>query len=161
MYCVNVNIKIALPLFLWYPNYVFTCALTVTEAGWAISNKQLCYCARSNHGGATVVKYDIQLWKQQTDVPGQIMEEVDFVKIQICWDSNQKTIEMEPLKFVCFDSGCQCTSGSDVTMVHFPPVLFLWHQRVDKRPSGSILSKYWYSQIRNAVQFTRWTGPGH
>ena len=83
--------------------------------------------ARSNYGGGGFCEianhchsFDKQpIGSTLFKLSGQITEEVDFVKLQICWNSDQKTIEVEPLKFVSEFSGCQ-HSGSDVMIIHIP-----------------------------------------
>ena len=62
--------------------------------------RQLLCFHMCTHRGQLSYQQPVQKSKQLCQPPGQITEEVDFVKLQICWNSDQRTIKVEPLKFV-------------------------------------------------------------
>ena len=90
--------------------------------------------ARSNYGGGGFCQianhchsFDKQpIGSTLFKLSGQITEEVDFVKLQICWNSDQKTIELEPLKFaseLALLTLAVHQRGSDVMIIRIPPFL--------------------------------------
>ena len=120
-------------------NIHYTCC-TYVNIEMAMSQLQCFHMC--THRDQLSYQQSVQKSKQLCQAPGQITEEVDFVKLQICWNSDQKTIELEPLKFaseLALLTLAVHQRGSDVMIIRIPP--FLW-QATNRVNTVQVISSF-------------------